>query len=32
MRDIDKGFNMFLDNNEVKQRENSNKPLPFMYL
>jgi len=32
MRDIEKGFEMFTDNNEVKERGSSNSILPHMYI
>ena len=32
MKDIEKGYMMFLNNNDVKERNNKNNPINYMYL
>ena len=32
MKDIENGFSMFIDNNNVKERNNKNNPINHMYI
>jgi len=32
MKDIEKGYDMFIDNNEVRERNNKNDHIEHMYL